>query len=346
MTNATRGFARSAAMLAKAIRRHAPGPIPYGLGLVPAIGVPHYFTRASGALLEDVDGNRLIDLDAGSGAVLLGHAAPEVIEAVTRILRDGLVGVPTRLEAAVAERLVALRPWARRVRFAKTGSEAVALAVRLARAHTGRELLAVGGYHGWHDAVAAGIPRQRGIPKALHRLCLGFRAIDPDSLGELLDRHPQTICGRDARTGTPVAASHGRAPCDLRTRPKTWSSRDPRRDHERTAIASSRDARCGHTGPDDPGEDDWKRVPPRCSAGRTRRGRCGRSQPAPGVCCHARHSVAGSQLRRHSTRSRGRTSRGAGAQRHRVAAPAHPFDPALRAYRSTRRRRASGPHDP
>lgn len=191
MTGAPRGFARSAAMLAEAIRRHAPGPIPYGLGLVPASGVPHYFTRASGALLEDVDGNRLIDLHAGFGAVLLGHAAPEVTDAVTSILRDGLVGVPTRLEAAVAERLVALRPWARRVRFAKTGSEAVALAVRLARAHTGRELLAVAGYHGWHDAVAASVPGQRGIPKALHRLCLGFRAVDPDSLAKLLGRHPQ-----------------------------------------------------------------------------------------------------------------------------------------------------------
>jgi glutamate-1-semialdehyde 2,1-aminomutase len=189
MTSATRGFARSGAMLAKAIRRHAPGPIPFGLGLVPALGVPHYFKRASGALLEDVDGNRLIDLHAGSGAVLLGHAAPEVTKAVTRILRDGLVGVPTRLEAAVAERLVALRPWAQRVRFAKTGSEAVSLAVRLARAYTGRELLAVAGYHGWHDTVIGGVPGQRGIPKALRRLCLGFRAVDPDFLGGLLGRH-------------------------------------------------------------------------------------------------------------------------------------------------------------
>jgi len=184
-------FARSAAMLAEATARHAPGPIPYALGLLPAAGVPHYFTRGQGAMLEDVDGNRLVDLHAGGGAVLLGHAAPEVTAAVTRILRDGLVGVPTRLEGAVAERLLSLRPWARSVRFAKTGSEAVSLAVRLARAHTGRELVAVAGYHGWHDAVIAGVPGQRGIPETLRRLCHGFSAVDPESLATLLGRHPQ-----------------------------------------------------------------------------------------------------------------------------------------------------------
>jgi len=110
---------------------------------------------------------------------------------VTRILRDGLVGVPTHLEGAVAERLLRLRPWARSVRFAKTGSEAVGLAVRLARAHTGREPVGVAGYHGWHDAVIAGVPGQRGIPEALRRLCHGFSAVDPESLAKLLGRHPQ-----------------------------------------------------------------------------------------------------------------------------------------------------------
>jgi glutamate-1-semialdehyde 2,1-aminomutase len=178
-------------MLAEAAARHAPGPIPYALGLLPAVGVPHYFTRGHGAMLEDVDGNRLVDLHASSGAVLLGHGAPEITAAVTRILRDGLVGVPTHLEGAVAERLLRLRPWARSVRFAKTGSEAVGLAVRLARAHTGRELVAVAGHHGWHDAVIAGVPGQRGIPEALRRLCHGFSAVDPESLAKLLGRHPQ-----------------------------------------------------------------------------------------------------------------------------------------------------------
>src|SRR5262249_11879268 len=122
MTSRAHSFARSAAMLAEAVSRHAPGPIPYALGLLPANGVPHYFMRAKGVMLEAVDGNKLIGLHAGGGSVLLGHAAPEVTAAVTRILRDGLVGIPTHLESAVAERLVRLRPWARSVRFAKTGS--------------------------------------------------------------------------------------------------------------------------------------------------------------------------------------------------------------------------------
>ena len=184
-------FARSKAMLAEALARHAPGPIPYALGLLPAIGVPHYFTWANDAMLEDVDGNRLIDLHAGSGSVLLGHGAPEVSAAVARILRDGLVGVPTHLEGEVAERLLMLRPWARSVRFTKTGSEAVGLAARLARAHTGRDQVAVAGYHGWHDAVIAGVPGQRGIPEALRRLCHRFSAVDPESLAKLLSRYPK-----------------------------------------------------------------------------------------------------------------------------------------------------------
>jgi glutamate-1-semialdehyde 2,1-aminomutase len=194
-------------MLAEAVSRHAPGPIPYALGLLPANGVPHYFMRAKGVMLEDVDGNKLIDLHAGGGSVLLGHAAPEVTAAVTRILRDGLVGIPTHLESAVAERLVRLRPWARSVRFAKTGSEAVGLAVRLARAHTDRELVAVAGYHGWHDAVIAGVPDQRGIPKTLRRLCRSFSAADPESLAKLLRRYPQRFAAvilEPARPWPPV----------------------------------------------------------------------------------------------------------------------------------------------
>src|SRR5215213_9849137 len=76
-------------MLRAALRSQATGPLPYAIGLLPAAGVPHYFRGARGAVLEDVDGNRLIDLHNGWGSVILGHGAPEVAEAVGRALRSG-----------------------------------------------------------------------------------------------------------------------------------------------------------------------------------------------------------------------------------------------------------------
>jgi glutamate-1-semialdehyde 2,1-aminomutase len=173
-------------MLRAALGTQATGPLPYAMGLLPAAGVPHYFRSAHGVVLEDVDGNRLTDLHNGWGSAILGHGAPEVAEAVGRVLRDGIAVLPTELEARVAERLVALRPWAESVRFAKTGSDAMAVAIRLARALTGRELVAVSGYHGWHDATAAALPGQRGVPEALRSLCLRFDGSDPDSLAPLL----------------------------------------------------------------------------------------------------------------------------------------------------------------
>ena len=82
--------------------------------------------------MEDVDGNRLVDLHNAWGSVILGHGAPEVEEAVLRVLRDGGAALSTRYEASVTERLIALRGWSETVRFAKTGSDAIAVAIRLA----------------------------------------------------------------------------------------------------------------------------------------------------------------------------------------------------------------------
>lgn len=202
-------FARSEAMLRAALEIQATGPLPYAIGLLPAVGVPHYFRAAHGAELEDIDGNRLIDLHNGWGAAILGHGSPEVAEAVGRTLRDGVAALPTELEARVAERLVALRPWADSVRFAKTGSDAMAIAIRLARALTGRELIAVSGYHGWHDTTAAALSGQRGIPAALRSLSLRFDGSDPSSLSSLLAANRvAAVVLEPARIWPPDVAAH------------------------------------------------------------------------------------------------------------------------------------------
>ena len=118
------------------------------LGWLPKRGAPIAFVAAAGCRIEADDGRRFLDLHNGAGAVLLGHAHPAVTEAVLRAVRAGLAGVASAQEAAVAERLLALLPQGQRLRFLKTGSEVASLAVRLARAVTGRPRVIACGYHG------------------------------------------------------------------------------------------------------------------------------------------------------------------------------------------------------
>lgn len=109
---------------------------------------------AEGAWLRDVEGNRILDLTAASGAVILGHRHPAVVEALVRQVREFGTGFASTLSVPrveLAERLVDRYPCAEKVVFHKTGSEGTSLAVRLARAATGRELILSCGYHGWHE---------------------------------------------------------------------------------------------------------------------------------------------------------------------------------------------------
>ena len=111
---------------------------------------PAYVSRAEGAHVWDVDGNRYLDFPMALGPIILGYGHPAVSEAIERQLRDGIVfTLPHPVEVEVAERIAALVPCADRVRFAKTGSDATTASVRLARACTGRDGVIVCGYHGW-----------------------------------------------------------------------------------------------------------------------------------------------------------------------------------------------------
>src|SRR4029079_16810438 len=109
--------------------------------------------RASGVEVWDLDGNKYLDMSYnGIGACVLGAADPEVNEAVKAAIEAGSMStLKAPEEVQLAELLCELHPWAEMVRYARGGGEAMAVAIRIARAHTGRSNVAFCGYHGWHD---------------------------------------------------------------------------------------------------------------------------------------------------------------------------------------------------
>nr|ART39069.1 H536 [uncultured bacterium] len=147
-------------------------------------GQPPFIAQAHGARLRDVDGTDYIDYVCSWGAVILGHAAPTVVQAVQAAAARGLsFGAPTGAEVELAETLCRLVPGMQQVRLVNSGTEATMSAIRLARAATGRRLLLkfAGCYHGHADsllvnagsgALTFGVPSSPGVPPELAALTL------------------------------------------------------------------------------------------------------------------------------------------------------------------------------
>lgn len=147
--------------------------------------------RGSGARVWDVDGNSFVEYGMGMRAVTLGHAYAPVVEAVRAALSDGIsFSRPTELELAAAEDFLALVPGADMVKFAKNASDATAAAVRLARAATGRELVAYchdQPYFGSQDWFVGTLPLDSGIPGSVRAAVRGFGFNDLESLQRVLE---------------------------------------------------------------------------------------------------------------------------------------------------------------
>jgi glutamate-1-semialdehyde-2,1-aminomutase len=172
------------------------------------IGEPYAFVAADGAYVTDADGRRYVDYHAAFGAILLGHNAPVVNDAIRAAIGGvDLIGVGvTEVEVALAERVVELIPSAEQMIATMSGSEATAQAIRLARAATGRDLIVKfqGGFHGWHDAVARNVisapgraygddPLSAGIlPSALEATLIA-EFNDLESVADLFAAHPDRI---------------------------------------------------------------------------------------------------------------------------------------------------------
>lgn len=172
-------------------------------------GWPAYYRTAKGAEIEDLDGRILVDVGIHSvGACPLGYADEDVERAVVDAIRQGsIASLNCPEEVALAERLTALHPFAEMVRYTRSGGEAMAVAVRIARAATGRERIAFCGYHGWHDFYLAAnladpsaldshlLPSLpvAGVPAALTGTAIPFAPSDPDALDRVADAHGEQL---------------------------------------------------------------------------------------------------------------------------------------------------------
>ena len=148
---------------------------------------PVFLERGEGCRVWDVDGNEYIDYPCALGPMVLGYGDPEVDAAARERVTEGPVfSLGHSLEVEVAEALVEMVPCAEMVRFLKTGSEAMTASVRLARAATGREHVAMCGYHGWHDWCIGHTARNAGVPQAVRELTHQWTYNDLDSLRTVL----------------------------------------------------------------------------------------------------------------------------------------------------------------
>jgi len=155
-------------------------------------GEPIFFKKAKGAYVFATDDRRYIDYVGSWGPMILGHAHPQVIQAVQDVAAHGLsFGAPTTLETELARRVVALMPSIELVRFVSSGTEATMSAIRLARGFTGRDTIVKfeGCYHGHSDsllikagsgALTLGVPTSPGVPRALasHTVTLNYNDSD------------------------------------------------------------------------------------------------------------------------------------------------------------------------
>jgi len=166
---------------------------------------PAYFSRAKGCKVWDLDGNEYVDMSImGIGTNTLGYGHPEVDEAVMSTVQAGNMStLNCPEEVYLAEKLIELHPWADMVRLARSGGEANAIAIRIARAASGRDKVAVCGYHGWHDwYLSANLGDEQnlaghllpglepnGVPQNLRGTVFPFNYNNYAELEQLVEKH-------------------------------------------------------------------------------------------------------------------------------------------------------------
>ena len=185
-------------------------------------GTPRFIARGEGAELIDADGLRYVDLVQSWGALLFGHARPEIVDAAGRAAARGTsFGAPTELEVELAQRLVDALPSVDLVRLVNSGTEAAMSAIRLARGFTERDVVVkfAGCYHGHSDALLAkgagsglatlGIPSSPGVTGGAARDTLTLPFNDLDAVRAVIEARGDEVAGVIVE---PVAANMGVVP--------------------------------------------------------------------------------------------------------------------------------------
>ncbi|MBI2474688.1 MAG: aminotransferase class III-fold pyridoxal phosphate-dependent enzyme, partial [Candidatus Taylorbacteria bacterium] len=168
-------------------------------------GWPAYYKKAKGIEISDLDGRKYLDFSLmGVGACVLGYADPDVNRAVRKAVDEGSMSTlncPEEVE--LAREMLKLNPWAGGVRYGRTGGEGVAIAVRIARAFSGKDKVAFCGYHGWHDwYLSSNLASDKnldghlikglepaGVPRSLSETALPFRYNHIEEFESILEKH-------------------------------------------------------------------------------------------------------------------------------------------------------------
>lgn len=170
---------------------------------------PAYYDRAKGCEVWDLDGKKYIDMSTmGVGSCILGYADDDVNKAVkSAVDRGNMCTLNAPEEVELAELLLELHPWAEMVRYARTGGESMMIAVRIARAKTGKDTVLFCGYHGWHDwYLSSNLADEKsldghllpglnplGVPRALKGLTYPFNYNDTEGFLKLVEEHKDDI---------------------------------------------------------------------------------------------------------------------------------------------------------
>lgn len=174
---------------------------------------PGFIARGEGCRVWDIDGNEFIEYGMGLRAVTLGHAYKPVIDAAFRAAMLGQNFVrPSDLEVAAAEDLLSLIDGSQMVKFGKNGSDVTSAALRLARAYTGRDLVAICADHAFFsidDWFIGSTAMNAGIPEAVKKLTVKFRYNDIESLRSLFVRHPNQIACVMMEAATAIEPAEG-----------------------------------------------------------------------------------------------------------------------------------------
>ena len=200
-------------------RERIPGGVNSPVRAFGSVGrTPLFIDHAKGSHITDVDGNTFVDYVCSWGPGILGHAHPEVTEAVQKACADGLTyGAPTEKEWILAELIHEAMPSVEKVRLVSSGTEAVMSAIRVARGYTGRDLIIKfkGNFHGHSDgllvkagsaALTTAVPDSSGVPVSYTKNTLVALYNDRDSVRELMECYPDQVA---AIIVEPVAANMG-----------------------------------------------------------------------------------------------------------------------------------------